>query len=116
MDLGDLTKLHLKIQAYCITAVTAARSSKARVSAMGAREKKRNQRCLGKTSSRIKLGIVEVERQIIRDCIQNQLGGNRTTFYKETDQSVLDKFTVKQPHLSSMTGLMKSNKQLRKPD
>jgi hypothetical protein len=83
---------------------------------MGAREKKRNQRCLGKTPSRIKLGIVEVERQIIRDRIQNQLGGNRTTFYKETDQSVLDKFIVKRPHSSSMTRLMKSNKRLRKPD
>ena len=114
--MGDLTKLHLETQAYWITAVTAARSAKARKSAMGAREKKRIQRCLGKTSSRIKLGIVEVERQIIMDRMQNQLGGNRTSFYKEIDQSMLDKFIVKRPHLSSMTRLMKSNKQLRKPD
>ena len=112
----DLTKVHLETQAYWNTAVTAARSAKARKSAMGAREKKINQRRLGKTSSRIKLGIVEVERQIIRDRIQNQLGGNRTTFYEEKDQSVLDKFIVKQPHSSSMTRLMKSNKRLRKPD
>ena len=62
---------------------------------MGAREKRSKKKYLGKTSSRIKLGILEVERQIISDHIQNQLGGNRTTFYKETDRSVLDKFIVK---------------------
>ena len=116
MNMGDLTKLHLKTQAYWIKAVTAARSAKSRKSAMGAREKKRNQRSLGKTSSRIQLGIVEMKRQITRDRIQNQLGGNYTTCYEETDQSVLDKFIVKLPHPSSMTRLMKSNKRLRKPD
>ena len=41
MNLGDLTKLHVETQAYWITAVTAARSAKARKSAMGAREKRR---------------------------------------------------------------------------
>ena len=98
MNLGDLTKLHAKTQTYWITAVTAARSAKARKSAMGAREKRSKKKHLGNTSIRIKLGIVEVERQITRDRIQNRLGGNCTTFYKETDQSVLDKFIVKWPH------------------
>ena len=70
INLGDLSKLHLKTQAYWITSVTAAKTAKARKLAMGAREKKINQRCLGKTSSRIKLGIVEVERQITSDRIQ----------------------------------------------
>ena len=81
---------------------------------MGAREKRRKNKYLDKTSSMIKLGIVEVERQITRDPIRNQLGGNCTTLYEETDQSVLDKFIVKQPHSSLMTRLMKSNKQLSK--
>ena len=65
--MGDLRKLHVKTQAYWITVVTAGRSAKARKSAMGAREKRIKKKHLGKTSRRIKLGIVEVERQITRD-------------------------------------------------
>ena len=83
--MGDLAKLHVETQSYWITAATAVRSAKARKSAMGAREKKSKKRHLDKTSSRIKLGIGEGERQITRDRIQNQLGGNCTTFYKELD-------------------------------
>ena len=114
--MGDLTKLHVETQAYWITAVTAARLAKARQLAMGAREKRSKNTHLGKTSSRVKLGIVKVERQITRDQIWNQLCGYCTIFYKETDQSILDKFIVKRPHSSLMTRFMKSNKQVREPD
>ena len=70
MNLGELTKVHTETQAYWITAVQAARMAKARQSArMGARAKKSRKKHLRKISSRAKLGIVEVERQIIRDRI-----------------------------------------------
>ena len=55
-------------------------------------------------------------KTIIGDRIQNQACGGCRTYYKETDQSVLDKHVVKIPHTSSLTRLMKSNKRLRKPD
>ena len=47
--MGNLTKLHVKTQAYWITAVTAARSAKARKSATGAREKRSKKKHIGKT-------------------------------------------------------------------
>ena len=62
---------------------------------MGVRAKKSRKQHLGKISSRVKLGIVEVERQVIRDRIRNQACGGCRTYYKETDQSVLDKHIVK---------------------
>ena len=43
--------------------------AKARQSAMGARAKKSRKKYLGNISSRVKLGIVELKRQVIRDRI-----------------------------------------------
>ena len=116
MNLGTLTKQHTETQAYWITAVQAARTATARESALGRRAKRSRKKHLGKISSRVKLGIVEAERQIIRDRIRNQCCGDTTIEFEESDQSVLDKFIVKRPHTSSLTRLMKSNKRLRKPD
>ena len=67
-------------------------------------------------SSRDKLGIVEVERQIFRDRLNNQACGEETVIYDEHNQSFLDSYIVKRPHVSGITRLMKSNKRLRKPD
>jgi len=117
MDRAQLIKSHVETQAYWVTAVLVARKARAKKSAMGAgakrREKKRN---LGKTSSRENLGIVEVERQIFRDKLNNQACGEKTVIYEEQDQSFLDMYVKKRPHSSSITRLMKSNKRLRKPD
>ena len=116
MNLETLTKQHTEIQAYWITAVQAARAAVARESAMGRRAKRSRKKYLGKISSRVKLGIVEVERQIIRDRIRNQCCGITSTEFEESDQTILDTFIIKRPHQSSWTRLMKSNKRLRKPD
>ena len=117
MDRAQLIKSHVETQAYWVTAVLVARKARAKKSAMGAgakrREKKKN---LGKTSSRENLGIVEVERQIFRDKLNNQACGEKTVIYEEQDQSFLDAYVQKRPHSSSITRLMKSNKRLRKPD
>ena len=59
MYLGNLTQLHVKTQAYWITAVTAVRSAKARKSAMGARERRSKKEHLGKTSSRINRSVLQ---------------------------------------------------------
>jgi hypothetical protein len=84
---------------------------------MGAGAKRRAKRLgLGKTSSREKLGVIEVERQIFRDRLQNQACGEGTVLFEEHNQIFLDKYVVKRPHSSSITRLMKSNKRLRKPD
>jgi len=117
IDSGQLTNTHVETQAYWVTAVIAARKAKAKQSAMGAGAKRRAKRLgLGKTSSREKLGVIEVERQIFRDRLQNQACGEGTVLFEEHDQIFLDKYVVKRPHSSSITRLMKSNKRLRKPD
>jgi hypothetical protein len=117
MDAGLLTKSYAETQAYWVTAVIAARNAKAKQSAMGAGAKRRSKQLrLGKTSSREKLGVVEVERQIFRDRLQNQACGEETMIFEEHDQSFLDEYVVKRPHSSSITRLMKLNKCLWKPD
>ena len=117
MDRAQLVKGHVETQAYWVTAVQVARKARAKKSAMGAGEKRREKRKkLGKTSSREKLGIVEVERQIFRDRLNNQACGEKTVIYEEQNQSFLDAYVKKRPHFSSFTRLMKSNKRLRKPD
>jgi len=65
-------------------------------------------------SSRANLGVTEVEREIIRDRINNQACGGSTTIFEEYNQTFLDAFVEKRPHPSSITRLMKSNKRLRK--
>ena len=116
MDAGLLTQCHLETQAYWVTAMVAARKAKAKQSAMGAGAKRRAKKLrLGKTSSREKLGVVEVERQIFRDRLRNQACGEETVIFEEHDQTFLDSYVVKRPHSSSITRLMKSNKCLRKP-
>ena len=67
-------------------------------------------------SSRVNLGVTEVEREIIRDRINNQGGRGSTIRLEEHNQSFLDGVVMKRPHPSSITRLMKSNKRLRKPD
>ena len=116
VNMGELTNLHIDNQAYWITAVTAAMMAKARQLAMGVRAKRSRPKHLGKISSREKMGIAEVERQIMRDRIQNQACGDSTVRYKEENQTFLNKVVTKQPHTSSWTPLMKSNKRLWKPD
>ena len=95
----------------------AARIAKAAQSAKTASEKKRSKRkTSGRLSSKVNLGVTEVEREIIRDRINNQGGGERTIRSEESNQSFLDAFVKKRPHPSSITRLMKLNKRLRKPD
>ena len=117
IDSGKLIKEHVETQAYWVIAVKAARKAKAAQSARSASDKRRAKRkTLGKTSSRLNLGITEVEREIIRDRLNNQACGGSATIFEEHNQSFLDKFVEKRPHSSSITRLMKSNKRLRKPD
>ena len=117
MDREKLVKGHVETQAYWVTAVLVARKARAKKSAMGAGAKRREEgKKLGMTSSREKLGIVEVERQIFRDRLNNQVCGEKTVIYEEQNQSFLDAYVKKRPHFSSFTRLMKSNKRLRKPD
>ena len=117
VDSGKLTKEHVETQAYWVVAMKAARKAKAAQSAKTASEKKRSKRkTSGRLSSKVNLGVTEVEREIIRDRINNQGGGERTIRSEESNQSFLDAFVKKRPHPSSITRLMKSNKRLRKPD
>ena len=67
-------------------------------------------------SSRANLGVTEVEREIIRDRINNISGGESMISLEEHNQTFLEAFVKKRPHPSSITRLMKSNKRLRKPD
>ena len=117
VDSGKLTKEHVETQAYWVVAMKAARKAKAAQSAKTASEKKRSKRkTSGRLSSKVNLGVTEVEREIIRDRINNQGGGERTIRSEESNQSFLDAFVKKRPHPSSITRLMKSNKRLPKPD
>ena len=117
MDLGKLTKEHVETQAYWVVAVRAARKAKAAKSARAASEKRRlKRRILGRMASRVNLGVTEVEREIIRDRINNLGGGRSMIRLEEYNQSFLDGFVKKRPHPSSITRLMKSNKRLRKLD
>ncbi len=84
---------------------------------MGEEAKRRAKRkSVGKTSSKEKLGIVEVERQFFRDRLNNMVGGEETMIYEEHDQSFLDAFIIKRSHAFAITRLMKSIKWLRKAD
>jgi hypothetical protein len=69
-------------------------------------------------SSRVNLGVTEVEREIIQDRVNKLGGGESTIRLEECNQSFLDAFVKKRPHPSSITRLIKSNKnkRLRKPD
>ena len=117
IDSGKLTNEHVETHAYWVIAVKAARKAKAAQSARSVSEKRREKRkTLGKTSSKLNLGVTEVERDITRDRLNNQACGGNTTIFEEHNQSFLDKFVEKRPHSSSTTRLMKSNKRLRKPD
>jgi hypothetical protein len=78
VDSGKLTKEHVETQAYWVVAMKAARKAKAAQSAKTATEKKRSKRkTSGRLSSKVNLGVTEVEREIIRDRINNQGGGER---------------------------------------
>ena len=117
LEVGKLTKEHVETQAYWVVAVKAARRAKAAHSAKTASKKRRSKRkASGRMSRRINLGVTEVEREIIRDRINNQGGGERTIRSEEHKKSFLDVFVKKRPHPSSITRLMKSNKRIRKPD
>jgi hypothetical protein len=117
VDAGKLTKEHVETQAYWVVAVRAARKAKAAQSAKAASEKRRMKRkSTGRLSSKVNLGVTEVEREIIRDRINNISGGESTIRLEEHNQTFLDAFVKKRPHPSSITRLMKSNKRLRKPD
>jgi hypothetical protein len=95
--------------------VRAARKAKAAQSARAASKKGQSKRrVLGKISSRLNLGVTEVEREIVRDRLNNQACGESTITFEEPNQSFLDLFVEKRPHPSSITRLMKSNKRLRK--
>jgi hypothetical protein len=83
---------------------------------MGCRAKRSRLKHLGRISSRAKMGIAEVERQIIRDKIRNQACRESKVRYEEENQTFLDKVATKWPHTTSLIRLMKSNKRLRKPD
>ena len=117
MDAGKLTKEHVETQAYWVVAVRAARKAKAEQSAKAAGDKRRMKRkSSGRLSSRANLGVTKVEREIIRDRINNISGGESMIRLEEHNQTFLDAFVKKRPHPSSITRLMKSNKRLRKPD
>ena len=99
MDTGLLTKMHVETQAYWVIAVIAATKAKAKQSAMGAGAKRRAKRlAVRKTSSREKLVVVKVERQIFRDRLRNQACGEETLMFEEHDQRFLDEYVVKKPH------------------
>ena len=76
VDSGKLTKEHVETQAYWVVAVRAARKAKAAQSAKAASEKRRLKRkTSGRLSSRVNLGVTEVEREIIGYRINNLSGG-----------------------------------------
>ena len=117
VDSGKLTKEYVETQAYWVVAVRAARKAKAAQSAKAASDKRRMKRkSTGRLSSKVNLGVTEVEREIIRDRINNISGGESAIRLEEHNQTFLDAFVKKRPHPSSITRLMKSNKRLRKPD
>ena len=102
VDSGKLTKEHVvETQAYWVVAVRAARKAKAAQSARAASEKQRSKRRgSGKMSSRANLGVTEVEREIIRDRINNQACGGSTTIFGKYNQTFLDALVEKRPHPS----------------
>ena len=76
LDSGKLMKEHVETQAYWVVAVRAARKAKASQSAKAASEKRRLKRkTSGRLSSRVNLGVTEVEREIIQYRINNLSGG-----------------------------------------
>jgi hypothetical protein len=114
INFTDLSKYHIETQKYLTLAVNAALVAQNRERARGARAKQIRGQINAKISSRQKLGLVAIEQQIWKDGMQQSpmqcnITGHHT-------QASIESYVRKQPHLSAVLSLLKSNKRMRKPD
>jgi len=115
INFSELKKSHLETQTYWTLAMDAAIRAQDLESARGARAKRIHRRLNTKIASRSKLGITAVEQQIRKDGMHRTSPQSDESQVIDINQTNLDRF-VKRPHPASITGSMKSNKRLRKPD
>ena len=116
INFTDLTKSHLETQTYWTLAMDAAIIAKALESARGARAKRVRRRLNTKIAGRTKLGITAVEQQIRKDGMHRRSSPSGEVQVDDSLQVTLERFVKRRPHPASITGTMKSNKRLRKPD
>jgi hypothetical protein len=115
INFTKLTKFHIKTQKYWILAVNAARTAQELHLARGARVKRAKQKVNARIASRKKLGIVAIEQQIRKDFMHWSAPQN-DTFPEQHSQTLINCFAAKRPHPASITGALRSNKCLCKPD
>jgi hypothetical protein len=113
INFTELTKFHIETQKYWTLAVNAARTAQELHLARGARVAK--QKVNARIASRKKLGIIAIEQQIRKDCMHRSAPQN-DTFPEQHSQTLINHFTAKRPHPASITGALRSNKHLCKPD
>ena len=116
INFGDLTKSHIEHQQYWIIAIQAAITAGRRSAAAGRRAKRIRHRVNLKLSSRSKLGITAVERQIRQDCMH--LTAHEVTPFPDntTEPPITSFFMRKRPHPAASFAQLRSNKRLCKPD
>jgi hypothetical protein len=113
----DLNKSNVEAQQYWILAINAALTAQRCQLARGARAKRITDKVNRKLPSRTKLGIVAVEQQIRSDQRHFLPCREEHTRFQESNQSSINGFfTKKRLHPAAIVSLLKSNKQLRKPD
>jgi hypothetical protein len=115
INFTKLTKFHIETQKYWTLVVNAVRPAQELHLARGAWVKRAKQRVNARIASRKKLGIVAIEQQIRKDCMLSSAPQNGT-FLEQHSQNMIDCFTAKHPHPASITGALRSNKHLCKPD
>ena len=116
INFGDLTKSHIEHQQYWIIAIQAAITAGRRSAAAGSRAKRIGHRVNLRLSSRSKLGITAVERQIRRDCMHLNTNDDMPFPDNTTEIPITTFFTRKRPHPADSFSCLRSNKRLCKPD
>jgi len=116
INFGDLTKSHIENQQYWIIAIQAAIAAGRRSAASGSRARRIRNRVNLKLSSRSKLGITAVERQIRQDCMH--LPAHEVSLFSNntTELPITPFLTRKRPHPAASFAQLRSNKRLCKPD
>jgi hypothetical protein len=115
INFTKLTKFYIKTQKYWTLAVNAACTAQELHLARGAWVKQAKQKVNARIASRKKLGIVAIEQQIRKDCIHRSAPQN-DTFPEQHSQALIDCFAAKRPYPASITGALRSNMHICKPD
>jgi hypothetical protein len=104
----NLATFHTETQKYWTLAVRAAIHAKTLEQARGAHSKQIRWKNNSKIPSRKKMGIVAIKQQIKQDGHHKNPCNKEPAKEKDSNQSTLDKFILKRPHLASIMTILKS--------